>query len=115
MAAGVAFVYRLLRSLPSTCDQHFPARVSFVRRGYCLTVATPITSLQTGGQKAVLTSAAEQHSPIQRARSSGMGNSATAGSSWPRPRVVKVDGRSTEVFEMQSSAGEPSPSSRGVL
>lgn len=101
--AGMAFVCKVLRSIPSACDQRLLARLSCLRRGYYLTVETPVSFMQMGG----LPTSAECSPSSQHTRSRGAGDVAMHSKSWPCTRVLKVNGRSTEVVEMKSPAGEP--------
>jgi len=110
MTAGTALLCKVLRSIPSARDQRFQARFCAARRGFHLTLATPISFSQFGGQSISSSVGAgleaERLSAAQQAGSTVMGESAFQGKLWPCHRVVKVDGRSTEVFSMKSSAGD---------
>jgi hypothetical protein len=110
MTAGTALLCKVLRSIPSARDQRFQARFCAVRRGLHWTLATPISFSQFGGRSISSSEGAgleaERLSAAQQARSKVMGESASQGKPWPFHRVVKVDGRATEVFSMKSSAGD---------
>ncbi|KAL0034922.1 hypothetical protein WJX79_000653 [Trebouxia sp. C0005] len=78
------------------------------RRGFHLTLTTPI-SFSQGGQSISSSEGAglkaKRLSAAQQARSKAMDEAVSLGRLWPCHRVVKVDGRSTEVFSLKSSAG----------
>ena len=109
MTAGTALLCKVLRSIPSARDQRLQARFCARRRGFHLTLTTPI-SFSQGGQSISSSEGAglkaKRLSAAQQARSKAMDEAVSQGRLWPCHRVVKVDGRSTEVFSLKSSAGD---------
>lgn len=109
MTARASVVCTLLRSLPSACDQRFQAKFTAVRRGFRWTLTTPISFSQFDGRSRSDGGAslqAERFPAAQHTGSTVMHGHTTNSNSWPRHGVVKVEGRSTEVFTMLSTAGD---------